>query len=106
MVQVSWGKGNIGNGHNAYLDLWLELGLVGCLAWLAALRGFAGGIAGLLGKGEALGAALAVCLLHLLLYGGTERVLLEHSDLGWLLPFTLALQAQLRLAADRPPAPA
>jgi exopolysaccharide production protein ExoQ len=38
MGLVSWGAGNIGNGHNGYLDLWLELGLAGVFAYGILLK--------------------------------------------------------------------
>jgi O-antigen ligase len=101
MTRVSWGEGNIGNGHNAYLDIWLELGLLGLLAYGALLQQAANRIAGLLSEGEALGPVLAIATVHISLYGMTERVLLEHSDLSWLLLTVLLLQATPALAQAR-----
>jgi O-antigen ligase len=101
MALVSWGDGNIGNGHNAYLDLWLELGLVGIAAYGVLLKETAMRIADLIRQMDPLGVWLAVGLMHLSVYAMTERVLLEHSDLGWLLVMVLVLQATPALAPAR-----
>jgi exopolysaccharide production protein ExoQ len=101
MTLVSWGDGNIGNGHNAYLDLWLELGLIGLLAYAVVLKEAAARIASLMQNSDQLSVWLAVVLVHLSAYAMTERVLLEHSDLSWLLFMAFFLQATPALAPAR-----
>jgi O-antigen ligase len=101
MARVSWGNNNIGNGHNAYLDIWLELGLLGFLAYGALLQVAAMRIAAMLSEGDLLGLPLAVSTVHISICGMTERVLLEHSDLSWLLLTALLLQATPALAPAR-----
>jgi O-antigen ligase len=101
MALVSWGDGNIGNGHNAYLDLWLELGLIGLLAYAVVLKEAAARIASLIQDSDQLSVWLAVVLVHLSAYAMAERVLLEHSDLSWLLFMAFFLQATPALAPAR-----
>jgi exopolysaccharide production protein ExoQ len=80
MALVSRGNGNIGIGHNGYLDLWLELGLAGVMAYFVLLKEAAARIANLITQNDRLAVWLAVVVLHLSLYAVTERVLLDHSD--------------------------
>jgi exopolysaccharide production protein ExoQ len=101
MALVSWGEGNIGNGHNGYLDLWLELGLAGVVAYAILLKEAAARIANLIGQSDRMAVWLAIVLVHLSAYAMTERVLLEHSDLSWLLFMALLLQATPMLAPAR-----
>ena len=101
MDLVSWGDGNIGNGHNAYLDLWLELGLAGVMSYFLLLKEAMSRLVILIGQSDPLGVALAVLLVHISTYAVTERVLLEHSDLSWLLFMVLLLQATPALAPAR-----
>jgi O-antigen ligase len=101
MALVSWGEGNIGNGHNGYLDLWLELGLPGVIAYAILLKEAAARIANLIAQNDRLAVWLAAVLVHLSAYAMTERVLLEHTDLSWLLFTALLLQATPALAPAR-----
>jgi exopolysaccharide production protein ExoQ len=101
MALVSWGEGNIGNGHNGFLDLWLELGLTGVVAYGIVLKEAAARIANLISQNDRLAVWLAVVLVHLSAYAMTERVLLEHTDLSWLLFMVLLLQATPALAPAR-----
>jgi len=101
MKLVSWGEGNIGNGHNAYLDLWLELGMAGVMSYLVLLKEATSRVITLIGQSDPLGVWLAVLLVHISAYAATERVLLEHSDLSWLLFMVLLIQATPALAPAR-----
>jgi O-antigen ligase len=101
MGLVSWGEANIGNGHNAYLDLWLELGLAGVMAYFLLLKQTMSRLVTLIGQSDSLGVGLGVLLVHISTYAVTERVLLEHSDLSWLLFMVLLLQATPALAPAR-----
>jgi hypothetical protein len=55
----------------------------------------------LIGQSDSLGVGLGVLLVHISTYAVTERVLLEHSDLSWLLFMVLLLQATPALAPAR-----
>jgi O-antigen ligase len=101
MDEVSWGNQNIGNGHSAYIDLWLELGLVGLIAWGLFLWQSCGRVIRMINVGDPLGPAMAAVLLHTSLYAFTERVLLEHSDLGWIFIVALFVQSSPGLACAR-----
>ena len=101
MALVSWGEGNIGNGHNGYLDLWLELGVAGVVAYAILIKEAIARIVKLISQNDRLAVWLAVVLIHLSVYAMTERVLLEHSDLSWLLLTALLLQTTPALALAR-----
>jgi O-antigen ligase len=73
-----------GNGHNGYLDIFLELGLVGIVLYailqISALRR----IAACLQRGHMPeGIALAMIVSFLLIYSIPERVTLQHTEGVW-----------------------
>jgi exopolysaccharide production protein ExoQ len=84
----TFGSGNteLGNGHNGYLDMWLELGLVGLGLTLALLLQNFLRVAAALRAGETDAAAFfGALLVFVLVYSVAEKVILEHSELVWLL---------------------
>ena len=86
MGAVSWGDENIGNGHNAYLDLWLELGVAGvCIFTVLLLSATRRVITGLSTGSDPTALWTSVLAIHLCIYAVTEVVILGHSDLGWML---------------------
>ncbi|GGE48873.1 O-antigen polymerase [Agaricicola taiwanensis] len=91
-----------GNGHNGYLDVWLELGYLG-LAVLFIMIGWAvRQIKACLQSGRELeGKFLALILSYLLVYSITERVILQHTELVWFL-FMLVLIYSCRACAQDP----
>jgi exopolysaccharide production protein ExoQ len=105
MESVSWGEGNIGNGHSGYVDLWLELGMAGAIIYLLLLKEATSRVIALISQRDPLGVWLGVLLVHISTYSVTERILLEHSDLSWLLFMVLLLQATPALAPARRPWP-
>lgn len=83
---LSHRSGLMGNGHNGYLDVWLELGFVGLGLFVVvvaiALRQAAAALAA---SGRPGHAWYFVIVVFMLIYSVTERVLLQHGDIAWLI---------------------
>jgi len=83
--QVMWGA-SIGNGHNGYLDTWLELGGVGFSLFLlvVAVTGFR--IARrLIRSPDITSLWLAITLSYMMIYALTEQVLMQQSEITWVM---------------------
>ena len=99
----------IGNGHNGYLDVWLEMGFVrvGAVPGDVLHRCPAGLFAPCLRPGQAWPGKCRhrrvvlslVILLYSLIYSLTEKFLLEQSELTWVLILTTLLYLTPRRAA-------
>jgi len=102
-----WGV--IGNGHNGYLDLWLELGFIGLslflLMFFTALKR---AYSRLIRSNDIVGLFYPLILIYALIYSFTEKFLMEQSDMIWvLIMVTLIYLTPRRLpVVDRSPAPA
>ena len=76
----------IGNGHNGYLDVWLELGFIGfglfMLMFFTALKR---AYSRLIKSNDIVGLFYPLILIYALIYSLTEKFLLEQSELTWVL---------------------
>ncbi|MEN3951709.1 O-antigen ligase family protein [Iodidimonas sp. SYSU 1G8] len=81
----------LGNGHNGFLDVWLELGLVG-LVLVAALFGqmIYRALSYLAMTKDDAGAFFGGLMVFILVYSIAEKVIFEHSEITWML-FTSGL---------------
>lgn len=94
--------GVVGNGHSGYFDIWLEMGVVGVALFLVTTastvhRAFAQ----LVRTGSRPNGWYLALALFLLVYSLTEKVILQQSEIVWLL-FTTNL---LYLGRQYRPAP-
>jgi exopolysaccharide production protein ExoQ len=99
----------IGNGHNGYLDVWLELGFIGfglfLLMFFTALKR---AYSRLINSNDIVGLFYPLILIYALIYSLTEKFLLEQSELTWVLILTTLLYLTPRRvpAVSRFPVPA
>jgi O-antigen ligase len=83
-----------GNGHNGYLDLFLELGLIGVVFYAALQVSALSRIARCFMAGLSReGWALAMIFCFLLTYSIAEKVILQHTEGVWFLFMTFYLYA-------------
>lgn len=76
----------IGNGHNGYLDIWLELGFIGLgLFLLMFFTAFKRAYSRLIRSNDIVGLFYPLILLYALIYSWTEKFLLEQSEMIWVL---------------------
>lgn len=76
----------LGNGHNGYLDAWLELGFVGLAFVLALLaQGFSRVIKVLTRTDSPFAEFYGGLLVFILIYSIAEKVIFVHSELTWML---------------------
>jgi exopolysaccharide production protein ExoQ len=76
----------IGNGHNGYLDVWLELGFIGLgLFSLMLLTALSRTYSRLIRSNDTAGLFYALVMIYALIYSFTEKFLLEQSELTWML---------------------
>ena len=76
----------IGNGHNGYLDVWLELGFIGVgLFLMMFLTGISRAYSRLIRSEDVAGLLYPLILIYALIYSFTEKFLLEQSELTWML---------------------
>jgi exopolysaccharide production protein ExoQ len=76
----------VGNGHNGYLDVWLELGFVGFgMFVLIFLTGISRAYSRLIKSSDIVGLFYALVMIYALIYSFTEKFLLEQSELTWML---------------------
>lgn len=81
---LSWNA--VGNGHNGYLDVWLELGFIGVGLFVALLVVATRRVwPRLVDSNDHVGAFYALFLIFLLVYSLPEKVILEQSHLMWVL---------------------
>jgi O-antigen ligase len=79
-----WGV--IGNGHNGYLDVWLELGFIGLGIFLVMFfTGLSRAYSRLIRSDDIAGLFYALIMIYALIYSFTEKFLLEQSELTWML---------------------
>lgn len=91
----------VGNGHNGYLDVWLELGFVGLGLFVAMLATAIRRIwRRLVISTDSVGTWYALLLGFLIVYSITEKVILQQSELVWtLFVATLLYLTPRRVAA-------
>lgn len=76
----------VGNGHNGYLDVWLELGFVGlALFTVMFLTAFRRAYSRLIKSDDIAGLFYTLVMIYALIYSFTEKFLLEQSELTWML---------------------
>jgi exopolysaccharide production protein ExoQ len=76
----------IGNGHNGYLDLWLELGFIGLgLFLLMFITAMKRSYLRLIRSNDIVGLFYPLILIYALIYSMTEKFLLEQSEMIWVL---------------------
>jgi len=98
----------VGNGHNGYLDIWLELGFVGLgLFLLMFLTGIKRAYSRLIRSNDIVGLFYPLILIYAFVYSWSEKFLLEQSELIWvLIMITLIYLTPRRVPlANRVPAP-
>jgi len=84
--QLTWGKSSVGNGHNGYLDTWLELGAVGFGAFLLVVFTVLRRLTHwLMRSPDAIGLWLALTIAYMLIYAMSEQVLMQHSEISWVM---------------------
>lgn len=93
---------SFGNGHNGYLDVWLELGLVG-LAMLGLLLIQAlGRVTRYLEVArDSFGMFYGMLIVFVLIYSGAEKVIFEHSEITWVVFITGLVAMKWRVTAGR-----
>lgn len=83
---TSIGGDNLGNGHNGYLDTWLELGLLGFAAFLLVLVTAARRITrSLTSSSDPTVIWLAMILSYMTIYAWTEQILIQQSEITWVM---------------------
>lgn len=91
-----------GNGHNGYLDLFLELGLTGVVLYGALQVSAVWRVAHCFATWKSLEAwTLAMIFCFLLTYSIAEKVILQHTEGVWFLFITFYLYAGRVLLAGR-----
>jgi exopolysaccharide production protein ExoQ len=98
----------VGNGHNGYLDIWLELGFVGLgLFLLMFLTGIKRAYSRLIRSNDIVGLFYPLILIYAFVYSWSEKFLLEQSELIWvLIMITLIYLTPRRVPlVNRVPAP-
>ena len=76
----------VGNGHNGYLDVWLELGFVGLGMFVVMFfTGISRAYSRLIKSSDIVGLFYALVMIYALIYSFTEKFLLEQSELTWML---------------------
>lgn len=84
--QLTWRVNNVGNGHNGYLDIWLELGALGFAAFLLVLYTTLHRLTRwLMQSSDAVGLWLVLTMSYMMIYAMTERVLIQHSEITWVM---------------------
>jgi O-antigen ligase len=80
------GRGNLGNGHNGFLDTWLEIGIVGLGMFLVVFFGAVRRVVRHLTRWRDPACVwLAMILANMFIYAWTEQVLIQQSDLSWVI---------------------
>jgi O-antigen ligase len=76
----------IGNGHNGYLDVWLELGFIGLGLFLVMFFiGIGRAYRRMIRSNDIVGLFYPLIMIYSLIYSLTEKFLLEQSELTWVL---------------------
>jgi O-antigen ligase len=106
-----WGV--IGNGHNGYLDVWLELGFIGLgLFGIMFLTAVSRSYSRLIRSTDMAGLFYPLLMIYAMIYSFTEKFLLEQSELTWVLimasliyltPRRIVAVRRGRIAADPSP---
>jgi exopolysaccharide production protein ExoQ len=96
----------LGNGHNGYLDTWLELGIVGFGAFLLVFGTAIWRVARhLTQRPDATCVWMAMILGYIFVYAWTEQILIRQSEISWvILVATLFWLTPARSKARRPAA--
>jgi O-antigen ligase len=101
----------VGNGHNGYLDVWLELGFIGLAIFGAMLVVSVRRVwPRLVDTKDHVGAFYALFLVFFLVYSLPEKVILEQSHLMWVMFLMVMMwltpeRRRFAAAAPRPPQP-
>ncbi len=93
------GSTQIGNGHNGYLDVWLELGFVGLtLLVLLLLQAVTRVIRSLTAGDEPFAEFYGGLLVFILIYSVAEKVIFVHSEFTWMMFMAGLMALRWRLA--------
>src|SRR5262249_48937530 len=85
-TSIGGGYGAVGHGHNGYLDTWLEIGAVGFAAFLLVLGTTVLRVVNHLTQTrDATAVWLAMALGHMVLYAATVQVLMQQSEINWVI---------------------
>jgi O-antigen ligase len=77
---------SIGNGHNGYLDTWLEIGIVGLGAFLFVFFTAVQRVARRLTQGpDPVCIWLAMILSYTFIYAWSEQILMQQSEITWVM---------------------
>ncbi len=94
---------SFGNGHNGYLDVWLELGLVGLgLLVLLMLQALGRVTRYIEVAGDSFGTFYGVLIIFVVIYSVAEKVIFEHSEITWVLFVTGLVAMKWRVTAGLP----
>ena len=96
-----FGSGNtlVGNGHNGYLDVWLELGFVGLgLMLLLMIQAFVRVIRHLNVSDNPFAEFYGGLLVFILIYSVAEKVIFVHSEFTWMMFMVGLMALRWRLA--------
>jgi exopolysaccharide production protein ExoQ len=76
----------VGNGHNGYLDVWLEMGFIGLGLFLVMFfTGIGRSYRRMIKIHDIAGLFYPLIMIYSLIYSFTEKFLLEQSELTWVL---------------------
>jgi exopolysaccharide production protein ExoQ len=102
-TQTTIGGRSLGNGHNGYLDTWLELGMVGFSAFLLLLVTVIVRITRYLTRSaDAIGLWLAMAVSYMVIYAWAEQILMQQSEITWVMTVaTLFWLTPLRAGTGR-----
>jgi O-antigen ligase len=74
------------HGHSGLLDLWLEMGWIGCSLFVLVIASAVAWIQRCFAHGSRVIAVMfSAMLTFALIYSCTERFILQHSETGWML---------------------
>lgn len=82
LMHIGWENGNFSNGHNGFIDVYLELGIIGLLIFLTFIFHYFYLISRV--KEHSVFLTSCALLLFYLLYSVTEQVTLKQSELFWI----------------------
>jgi O-antigen ligase len=85
-TSLGGGRGNLGNGHNGFLDTWLEIGIVGLGLFLVVFFTAVRRVVHHLARWRNPACVwLAMSLSSTFIYAWTEQILIQQSEITWVM---------------------
>jgi exopolysaccharide production protein ExoQ len=85
-TSLGGGRGNLGNGHNGFLDTWLEIGTIGLATFLLVFfTGVRRVVRHLTRWPDPACVWLAMSLCYTFIYAWTEQILILQSEITWVM---------------------